>query len=42
MLRVLPPPFNGWTKSRDMQPLAGESFAKWWKKNQQGGSYGKR
>jgi len=42
MLRVLPPPFNGWTKSRDMQPLAGESFSKWWKKNQQGGGHGER
>jgi L-lactate dehydrogenase complex protein LldF len=42
MLRVLPPPFNGWTKSRDMQPLAGESFSKWWKKNQQRGSHAKR
>jgi L-lactate dehydrogenase complex protein LldF len=42
MLRVLPPPFSGWTKSRDMQPLAGESFSKWWQKSQQGGGHGKR
>ena len=42
MLRSLPPPFNGWTKSRDMQPLAGETFSQWWQKNQTGGAHGKR
>ena len=42
MLRFLPPPFNGWTKSRDMQPLAAETFAQWWKANQKGDAHGKR
>jgi L-lactate dehydrogenase complex protein LldF len=32
MLRRLPPPMNGWTKKRDMPPLAGESFMSRWKK----------
>ncbi|MEN8245042.1 MAG: LutB/LldF family L-lactate oxidation iron-sulfur protein [Thermodesulfobacteriota bacterium] len=42
LLRSLPPPFNGWTKSRDMQPLAGESFSRWWKNSREGGAHGKR
>lgn len=32
MIRKLPPPFDGWTMSRDIQPLAGESFLAKWKK----------
>jgi len=32
MLRYLPPPFNGWTKERDIPPVADESFIKRWKK----------
>ena len=32
MIRRLPPPFNGWTNSRDMKPLAGESFKDRWKR----------
>jgi len=32
MLRYLPPPINGWTKDRDIPPVAGESFIKRWKK----------
>ena len=42
LLRFLPPPFSGWTKSRDMQPLAGESFSRWWKNSREGGAHGKR
>ncbi len=42
MLCFLPPPFSGWTQSRDMQPLAGETFARWWKNNQKGGAHGRR
>ncbi|MCG6910211.1 MAG: iron-sulfur cluster-binding protein [Deltaproteobacteria bacterium] len=40
MLRFLPPPLNGWTRSRDMQPLADESFSRWWQKNREGDSHG--
>ncbi len=36
MLRYLPPPFSGWTQSRDMQPLAGETFSRWWKNHRRG------
>lgn len=32
MLRRLPFPFHGWTRSRDMKALAGESFMEQWKK----------
>lgn len=32
MLRRLPPPMSGWTKDRDMPPLAAESFMERWKK----------
>jgi len=32
MLRRLPPPMSGWTQSRDVPPLADESFIKRWKK----------
>ncbi|MEJ2165166.1 MAG: LutB/LldF family L-lactate oxidation iron-sulfur protein [Desulfobacterales bacterium] len=32
MLHRLPPPMNGWTQSRDMKKVAGESFIKRWKK----------
>jgi len=32
MIRYLPPPFNGWTKHRDLPPVADESFIKRWKK----------
>ena len=30
MIRRLPPPFGGWTLTRDMQPLAGRSFHERW------------
>ncbi|MGA3360672.1 MAG: lactate utilization protein B [Solirubrobacteraceae bacterium] len=26
----LPPPLSGWTRSRDLRPLAGQSFRDWW------------
>ena len=32
LLRRLPPPMSGWTKDRDIPPVAGESFIKRWKK----------
>ena len=32
MIHKLPPPMSGWTKDRDVPPVAGESFIKRWKK----------
>jgi L-lactate dehydrogenase complex protein LldF len=32
MIRRLPPPMHGWTKARDIRPLAAESFIRRWKK----------
>jgi L-lactate dehydrogenase complex protein LldF len=32
MLRRLPPPMNGWTRSRDIRPIAAESFIQCWRK----------
>ncbi len=32
MIRRLPPPMSGWTKDRDIRPLANESFMGRWKK----------
>jgi L-lactate dehydrogenase complex protein LldF len=32
MIRRLPPPSHGWTKGRDIRPLAAESFVRRWKK----------
>ena len=32
MIRRLPPPFNGWTTSRDLKPVAGESFNELWQR----------
>jgi L-lactate dehydrogenase complex protein LldF len=32
MIRRLPPPSHGWTKGRDIKPLAAESFIRRWKK----------
>ena len=32
MIRRLPPPMNGWTRDRDIPPVAGESFISRWKK----------
>jgi len=32
MLCRLPPPMHGWTKDRDIKPVAGESFMRRWKK----------
>ena len=33
MIRRLPPPMHGWTKGRDLRPLAKESFIQSWRKN---------
>jgi L-lactate dehydrogenase complex protein LldF len=30
-LTRLPPPFDGWTRSRDLKPLARQSFMQWWR-----------
>ena len=30
MIRRLPPPVNGWTQTRDLRPLAAESFIRRW------------
>ncbi len=32
MIHNLPPPMSGWTKDRDLPPVAGENFMKRWKK----------
>jgi L-lactate dehydrogenase complex protein LldF len=32
MIRRLPPPMHGWTKERNIRPLAAESFIRRWKK----------
>ena len=32
MIRRLPPPMNGWTRDRDIRPVADESFIRRWKK----------
>jgi L-lactate dehydrogenase complex protein LldF len=32
MLRRLPPPLNGWTRSRDLHPLADETFIARWRR----------
>jgi L-lactate dehydrogenase complex protein LldF len=32
MIRRLPPPMHGWTKGRDIRPLAKESFIQSWKR----------
>ncbi|MEE4263844.1 MAG: LutB/LldF family L-lactate oxidation iron-sulfur protein [Desulfobacteraceae bacterium] len=31
MVRWLPPPLNGWSRGRDIKPVAGESFIKRWR-----------
>ncbi len=32
MIRRLPWPLSAWTRSRDMRPVAGESFREWWQR----------
>ena len=36
MIRRLPPPFDGWTRHRDLRPLASESFHRRWKASKGG------
>jgi L-lactate dehydrogenase complex protein LldF len=31
-IRRLPPPLSGWTTSRDLDPVAAESFRDWWQR----------
>jgi L-lactate dehydrogenase complex protein LldF len=31
-IRRLPPPLAGWTRTRDLEPLARESFRSWWRR----------
>jgi L-lactate dehydrogenase complex protein LldF len=31
-IRRLPGPLSGWTRARNMRPVAGESFRDWWSK----------
>jgi L-lactate dehydrogenase complex protein LldF len=31
MIRRLPPPMSGWTRDRDIQPVAGKSFMDRWR-----------
>ena len=38
MLTKLPYPFNGWTQSRDMKPLAPKTFMEQWKEKKEGRS----
>ncbi len=32
-IRKLPGPLAGWTRTRDLRPLAGESFRSWWRRD---------
>ena len=34
MISRLPPPFSGWTQSRDLRPVAGKTFTERWRKGE--------
>jgi L-lactate dehydrogenase complex protein LldF len=36
MLRRLPPPVQGWSQSRDLHPLAEETFMQRWRRTRKG------
>ena len=31
-IRRLPPPLSRWTRTRDLRPVAAESFRSWWRR----------